>query len=43
MFDDRARAEIAGRLAEIRPPGTFKEERVIQTPQGVRLKVPGAV
>ena len=41
MVDDRARAEINGRLAEIRTAGTFKEERVIQTPQGARLKVAG--
>ena len=39
MVDDRTRAEMAGRLAEIRAQGTFKEERVIQTPQGTKLRV----
>ncbi len=39
MFDDGVRANIEGRLEEIRSAGTFKEERVIQGMQGVRIRV----
>jgi glycine C-acetyltransferase len=39
MIIDAARAELAARIAEIRDTGTFKEERVILTPQGVRIRV----
>ena len=41
MRDDIAGREIAARLAEIRDAGTWKEERVIQTPQGARIRVRG--
>ncbi len=41
MFDQRTRQEIEGKLAEIREAGTWKEERVIQSPQGVRIRVQG--
>ena len=39
MFDEAVRAELSGRIAEIRAAGTFKQERVIATPQGVRIRV----
>jgi glycine C-acetyltransferase len=39
MLDHDARRELAGRIAEIRSAGTYKEERVIQAPQGVHLRV----
>jgi glycine C-acetyltransferase len=39
MIDAAVRAELAGRLEEIRAAGTFKEERVIGSPQGVRIRV----
>ena len=39
MLDDAARRELAGKIAEIRGAGTFKEERVLQTPQGARIRV----
>jgi glycine C-acetyltransferase len=39
MLDQEARGELAARIAEIRSAGTYKEERVIQTPQGVHLRV----
>jgi glycine C-acetyltransferase len=39
MFDDTARGEIESRLSEIREAGTYKEERVIQSAQGVRIRV----
>ena len=39
MIDEAARAELAGRLEDIRAAGTFKQERVIATPQGVRIRV----
>ena len=39
MIDEAARAELAGRLDELRAAGTFKQERVIATPQGVRIRV----
>ncbi len=39
MFSDAARREVAARLSEIRDAGTWKEERVIQTPQGVHIRV----
>jgi glycine C-acetyltransferase len=39
MLDERARQELEGRIEEIRSAGTYKEERVIQTPQGVRIRV----
>jgi glycine C-acetyltransferase len=39
MLDERARAELAGKLAEIRDAGTWKEERVLLTAQGVSLEV----
>ena len=39
MLDQEARGELAARIAEIRSAGTYKEERVIRTPQGVHLGV----
>jgi glycine C-acetyltransferase len=39
MLDQEARRELEARIAEIRSAGTYKEERVIQTPQGVHLRV----
>jgi glycine C-acetyltransferase len=39
MLDDAARKELSDRIAEIRSAGTWKEERVIQTPQGVHIGV----
>jgi glycine C-acetyltransferase len=39
MFDEAMRAELSGRIGEIRTAGTFKQERVIATPQGVRIRV----
>jgi glycine C-acetyltransferase len=39
MLDHDARRELAERIAEIRSAGTYKEERVIQTPQGAHLRV----
>ena len=38
MLDQSARKELGERIAEIRAAGTYKEERVIQTPQGVHLR-----
>ena len=38
MLDHDARGELARRVAEIRSAGTYKEERIIQTPQGVHLR-----
>ncbi|MGA2976896.1 MAG: glycine C-acetyltransferase [Spirochaetia bacterium] len=40
MLDDGARKELNAKIAEIRSSGTYKEERVIETPQGVRIRVP---
>ena len=39
MLDERARKELKGRIEEIRSAGTYKEERVIQSPQGVSIRV----
>ena len=39
MLDERARKELEGRIEDIRSAGTWKEERVIQSPQGVRIRV----
>jgi glycine C-acetyltransferase len=39
MLSDAARVDLAARLAEIRASGTWKEERVIGTPQSVRIRV----
>jgi len=39
MFDKTVHAEIDARLAEIRSAGTYKEERTIQSPQGVHIRV----
>lgn len=39
MLDQKARRELGQRVAEIRSAGTYKEERVIQSPQGVHLSV----
>jgi glycine C-acetyltransferase len=39
MIDDATRRELTGKIAEIRGAGTFKAERVLQTPQGARIRV----
>jgi glycine C-acetyltransferase len=39
MLDEAARRELGERAAEIRASGTWKEERVIETPQGVHIGV----
>jgi glycine C-acetyltransferase len=39
MLDEVSRGQIAARLIEIRSAGTYKEERVIATPQGARIRV----
>ena len=39
MFDGESRAQITARLDEIRAAGTYKEERVLTTPQGARIRV----
>jgi glycine C-acetyltransferase len=39
MLDEAARRELAEKAAEIRSAGTWKEERIIQTPQGVHIEV----
>ena len=39
MLDERARKELQGKIEDIRSAGTWKEERVIQTPQGVQIRV----
>jgi glycine C-acetyltransferase len=39
MLDDAARRELEGRIEEIRRAGTLKVERVLQSPQGVRIRV----
>jgi len=41
MLDHGAREELAKRLDGIRAAGTWKEERVIDSPQGVRIRVAG--
>jgi glycine C-acetyltransferase len=39
MLDEAARRELEEKIGEIRSSGTFKEERVLQTPQGVSIGV----
>jgi len=39
MLDEAARRGLAEKMAEIRSAGTWKEERVIVTPQGARIGV----
>jgi glycine C-acetyltransferase len=39
MLDAGVKRELAGKIDEIRAAGTYKEERIIQTPQGVRITV----
>ena len=39
MLDEGARKELEGKIEDIRSAGAYKEERVIQTPQGVRIRV----
>jgi len=41
MLDEKARERITGVLAEIRSAGTLKEERIISSPQGSRIRVAG--
>ncbi len=41
MLDSAARADLESRLAEIRAAGTSKDERVISSPQGPRIRVGG--
>jgi glycine C-acetyltransferase len=39
MLDEAARRELSEKIAEIRSAGTWKEERVIETPQGAHIGV----
>jgi len=39
MLDQKVRSRIDAALEEIRAAGTFKDERVIGSPQGVRIRV----
>jgi glycine C-acetyltransferase len=39
MIDGAARRELASRIEEIRRAGTLKVERVLQSPQGARIRV----
>ncbi len=39
MLDEKTRAELAGRIEEIRLAGTLKVERVLESPQGARIRV----
>ena len=39
MIDETARAELAGRIEEIRRAGTLKVERILESPQGARIRV----
>ena len=41
MLDQKARGRLAAAVGEIRAAGTFKEERIIGSPQGVRIRVGG--
>jgi len=41
MLHESVRARYAGAVAEIRSAGLAKEERVLETPQGVRIRVAG--
>ncbi len=41
MIDQAARGELARRIEEIRSAGTYKEERILDTPQGARVRVRG--
>jgi len=39
MLDEKARAELAGRMEEISAAGTLKVERILESPQGARIRV----
>ncbi len=39
MLDEKTRAELAGRIEEIRRAGTLKVERILESPQGARIRV----
>ena len=39
MIDDATRRDLADRIEEIRRAGTLKVERVLQSPQGARIRV----
>jgi len=41
MLHESVRARYAGVVAEIRSAGLAKEERILETPQGVRIRVAG--
>ena len=41
MLDQKVRGRLAAAVGEIRAAGTFKEERIIGSPQGVRIRVGG--
>jgi glycine C-acetyltransferase len=41
MLDERTRTELQEKLDGIRAAGTWKDERVIQSPQGARIRVGG--
>ena len=39
MLDEKVRAELSGRLEEIRAAGTLKVERILESAQGARIRV----
>jgi len=39
MLDERTRAVLTGRIEEIRAAGTLKVERILESPQGARIRV----
>ncbi len=41
MLDDAAKRRLEAAVDEIRTAGTFKEERMIEGPQGARIGVAG--
>ncbi len=41
MFSDQARARIESTLEQIKADGVFKNERIIESPQGARIRVGG--
>jgi glycine C-acetyltransferase len=41
VIDPAARAELAARMEDIRKAGTLKVERILESPQGARIRVQG--
>ncbi len=39
MLDEKTRTELSGRVEEIRRAGTLKVERILESPQGARIRV----